>query len=215
MLQTVKQHKINTIKIIPLNVTQKVLNQVFLIILIHLFQLQQTAVTANDDTYVAFKNCALFSTCKTEINDVFIDDINHIYIAIRIYNLTEYSENYLDTSKNLWQFKSHEPPVNNVNLAVDSSQSFKYKAVLLGERKDAVNNTNSSVKDTKLVVTVKYLGTFWSSVEMPLINCKVHLELNCIENCILSSAGHSAKSKITDAKLQVAIVALSTKKIKI
>ena len=46
---------------------------------------------------------------------------------------------------------------------------------------------------------------------MPLINCKVHLELNWIEDCILSSAGNSAKFEITDAKLHVPIVTLSTK----
>ena len=46
---------------------------------------------------------------------------------------------------------------------------------------------------------------------MPLINCKIHLELNWIEECILSSAGNYAKFKITDAKLHVPIVSLSTK----
>ena len=46
---------------------------------------------------------------------------------------------------------------------------------------------------------------------MPLINCKVYLELNWIEDCILSSAGDSAKFAITDAKLHVPIVTLSTK----
>ena len=39
---------------------------------------------------VAFKNCALFSTCKTEIDDVFIYEENHIYTAIPMYNLTEH-----------------------------------------------------------------------------------------------------------------------------
>ena len=39
-------------------------------------------VTADNNTDVAFKNCAPFSTCKTEINDVFIDEANHIYIAL-------------------------------------------------------------------------------------------------------------------------------------
>ena len=34
---------------------------------------------------------------------------------------------------------------------------------------------------------------------MPLINCKVQPELNWIKDCILSSAGDSAKFKITDA----------------
>ena len=46
---------------------------------------------------------------------------------------------------------------------------------------------------------------------MPLINCKVYLELNWIENCILSSVRDSAKCAITDAKLHVPIVTLSTK----
>ena len=36
---------------------------------------------------------------------------------------------------------------------------------------------------------------------MPLINCKVYLELNWIEDCILSSAGDSAELEITDATL--------------
>ena len=46
---------------------------------------------------------------------------------------------------------------------------------------------------------------------MLLINCKIHLELNWIEGCILSNAGNSAKLKIIDAKLHVPIVTLSTK----
>ena len=46
---------------------------------------------------------------------------------------------------------------------------------------------------------------------MSLINFKIHLELNWIEDCILSSAGDSAKFEITEAKLHVSIVTLSTK----
>ena len=46
---------------------------------------------------------------------------------------------------------------------------------------------------------------------MPLKNCKVCLELNWIEDCILSSAGDSAKFEITDAQLHVPRVTLPTK----
>ena len=49
------------------------------------------------------------------------------------------------------------------------------------------------------------------SLEMPSINCKAYLELNWIEDCILSSDGHSANFAIADAKLCVPIVTLSTK----
>ena len=97
------------------------------------------------------------------------------------------------------------------NNGIFNSQSLKYKAILVVKPKNAVNNTNNYVKNTKIVVPLKYLSNFWRLLEMPLINCKIHLELNWIEDCILSSAGNSAKFEITDAKLQVLIVTLSTK----
>ena len=34
-------------------------------------------VNADNNTNVAFKNCAPFSTCATKINDVFVDEANH------------------------------------------------------------------------------------------------------------------------------------------
>ena len=46
---------------------------------------------------------------------------------------------------------------------------------------------------------------------MPLINCRFYPELNWIEDCTLSNARDSAKFAITDAKLHVPIVTLSTK----
>ena len=118
-----------------------------------------------------------------------------------MYNLIEYSDNYPDTSGSLCQFKRDEVPANNVDLDVDSNgifsfQSFKYKAAFVGKISGYVNS-NRFVKNAKIVV--------------PLINCKVHLELNWIEDCILSSARNFAKFKITDAKLHVPIVNLSTK----
>ena len=84
-----------------------------------------TKVAANNDTDVAFKNCPPFSTCKTEINDVFIDEANHIYITMAMYNLIEYSDNYSDRSGSLWQFKRDEVPPNDADLSIDNSQSIK------------------------------------------------------------------------------------------
>ena len=169
------------------------------------------AVNGNNDTDVGVKNCAPFSTRTTKINDIFFDEANHIYITMPMYNLTEYSDNYSDTSGSLWQFKRDEVPADNAELTINNSQSFKYKAAVLGKTANAVGGTNSSVKDAKIVVPLKYLSKFWRSLQMPLINCKVYLELNWIENCILSTAGGSAKFEITDAKLHVRIVTLSTK----
>ena len=127
-----------------------------------------------------------------------------------MYNFTEYSDNYSDTSGNLWQFNRDELPVNNEDLAIINSQSFKYKAAFVGKTAD-INNGNGFVKNTKIIFPLKYLNNFWKSLEMPLINYKNHLYLNWIEDCILSSAGDTAKFKWTDSKLHVRIVTLSTK----
>ena len=114
------------------------------------------SVTAHNDTDVAFKNCAPFSTCATKINDAFVDEANHIYIAMPMYNFIEYSDNYSHTSGSLWQFKRDEVPAGNADLTINNPQSFKYKAVLLGKTATAVANTNSSVKDAKIVIPLKY-----------------------------------------------------------
>ena len=95
-------------------------------------------------------------------------------------------------------------------MSINNSQWFYCKATIVGKRTDSVNNINSSVKNTKVVVPIKYLRSFWRSIEMPWINCQIHLELNWIEKFILSSAGDSAKFEITDAKSHVPIVTLST-----
>ena len=65
--------------------------------------------------------------------------------------MIEYSDNYSDTSGGLWQFKRDEVPDENATLIIDNCQSFKYKVALIGNMHDAVNNTNSFVKNTKLV----------------------------------------------------------------
>ena len=94
---------------------------------------EDITVTTDNDASVA--NCAPFSTWKTETNHVLIDEANHIYIATPMHNLIEYSVDYTDTSGSLRQFKRDEVPVNNAVLTIDNSQSFKYKAALVGKIK--------------------------------------------------------------------------------
>ena len=96
-------------------------------------------VNAVNNTDVAFKYCAPFSTFNTEIKNAFIDNAKHICIAMLMYNLIEYSDNYPDTSGCVWHFKRDEVPVNNADLYVKNSQSFKYKAALLWKTAN-VNN---------------------------------------------------------------------------
>ena len=68
----------------------------------YIFVTKNINVTGGDDnTKVAFKNCAPFKKCRAEINETFVDDAEHINIAMPMYNLTEYSDNYSDTSGSL------------------------------------------------------------------------------------------------------------------
>ena len=125
-------------------------------------------VTGGDaNTKVAFKNCAPFKDCRTEINDTFVDYADFINITMPMYNLIEYSDNYSDTSGSLWQFKRDEIE-EDVDLTLDAnhipnnSSSFKYKSSFITNR-----------NGVKIAVPLKYLSNFWRSLEIPLINCKV------------------------------------------
>ena len=61
-----------------------------------------------------------------------------------MYNLTEYSDNYSDTSGSLWNFKREEI-VNNADVANDNnSPSFKNKASIIGNTEN--NGTKIGVK---------------------------------------------------------------------
>ena len=135
------------------------------------------------DTNVAFKNCETFARCATHTNDEHIETIDNLDIIMPMYNLSEYSDNYADFYISLYNFylslyqpKRDESPTNDVNplsFALDNSTSFKYKASLLVKATDADGN-DRSLKNTKIVVPLKYLSNFFRLLEMPLINCKIH-----------------------------------------
>ena len=53
------------------------------------------------DKGVAFKNCAPFINCISEINNTQVDNAKDIDIVMPMYNLIEYSDNYAKTSGSL------------------------------------------------------------------------------------------------------------------
>ena len=132
-----------------------------------------TATPNNAVTQVVFKNCAPFKNCRTEINDIFIDNADFINITMPMYNLIEYSDNYSDTSGSLWDFKRDEI-VNNANVTNDNnSPSFKYKASIIG------NTENNGIKNgVKIAISLKYLSNFWRSLEMPIVMSRTSFRVN-------------------------------------
>ena len=96
-------------------------------------------------TQVAFKNCAVFKDCITEIDGTFVDYADFINTAaMPIYNLIEYSENYSDSSRSLWGFK-RDDIVNNADVTNnDNAPSFKYKASLITDTEANRHHLNTN-----------------------------------------------------------------------
>ena len=162
----------------------------------------------DNNTRLALKNCAPFTKWNLEINDEHIYTAENLDIVMPMYNLIEYSDNYQDSSATLYQYKRDEPPEANAidDLTVDNSNSFKYKVSSLGNPVVADNIAKRSVK---VVVPLKYLSNFFRSLEMPLINCKIKLNLTWKKECVLSTDAGNAVFIINDTKMYVPVVTLS------
>ena len=65
------------------------------------------------------------------------------------------------------------------------------------------------VNNVKIAVPLKYLRNFFRSLVMPLINCKIHLELEWSKDCVFSNVAGNSKFIIRDTKLYVPVVTLS------
>ena len=165
------------------------------------------AAAADANTRLALKNCAPFTKCNLEINDEHVDTAENLDIVKPMYNLIEYSDKYQNSSAALYQYKRDEPPdVLANNLKRDNSNSFKYKVELLG---DPVHAGGIARRNVKVVVPLKYLSNFFRSLEMPLINCKIKLNLTWKKECVLSNQDGAAVFIINDTKMYVPVVTLS------
>ena len=60
------------------------------------------------------------------------------------------------------------------------------------------------------MVPLKYLSNFWRTLEMPFINCEVNLILAWSSACVITESNGAGTFEITDTKLYVPIVTLST-----
>ena len=163
-------------------------------------------------TRLALKNCAPFIKCHLEVNDEHVDTAENLDIVMPMYNLIEYSGNYQDSSATLYQYKRDEPPEADsvADLAANNSSSFKYKISLLGNIA-AANPDAARVErlNVKVVVPLKYLSNFFRSLEMPLINCKIKLNLTRKKEYVLSTDAGNAVFIINGTKLYVPVVTLS------
>ena len=146
-----------------------------------------------------------------------------------MYNLLEYSKNYSKTTECFCNYYKDEPNSgegdanNNINFSIKNTKSFNYKTSITGKLEG--NNTENKVE---IVVPLKHLSNFWRTLDMLLTNCEINLILTWSENYVLTSKATrdadpdanptvtaidnptNAAFKITDTKLYILVVTLST-----
>ena len=101
-----------------------------------------------------------------------------------VHNLLEYNDNYSKMSWSLWNY--YRDKVNdsaNENYDANNywinknktviNKSFKYKKKVIENTSDNNNRLNPEVGSP-----LKYLSNFWRSLDLPLINCEIELDLS-------------------------------------
>ena len=152
---------------------------------------------------------------------------------MNMYNLIEYSDNYSDSNASLYQFKRQEQGYNDDNpkdindLSVNNSTSFKHKSGLIESTSVTINvDVNPNIplshrlwRNVQIIVPLKYVSSCFRSLEMPLINTKLYIQLNYTKNSVISHGfadpcanenANSSTFKITKTELSVPVVTLNT-----
>ena len=93
--------------------------------------------------------------------------------------------------------------VTNDNIT--QSESFKSKIKITGKTSAA-----GIIKSVAIIVPLKHLSNFWRTLEMLLINCEFSLFLTWSWTCVIPSTTGETKFKITETKIYVTVVTLST-----
>ena len=167
-------------------------------------------VAVNDtNKKVIFKNCTPFTDFITETNNTQVDGAQKIDVVMPKYNLIEYSDAYSNTSGSLQQYYKDEPVlnnngnINNFPANNNNSTSFKFKQQITGQ------TGNGGTKDVEIMVPLKYLSNFWRTLEMPLISCKINLQLKWSRKCIIiagTANNENPTLQVNDTKVYVPVV---------
>ena len=100
----------------------------------------------------------------------------------------------------MWQYYRDDSNDNLVN-----SKSFKSKIKIIGKTPDDDNE-----EGVEIMVPLKCLSNLWRTLEMPLINCEVNLILTWSSTCVITNSTGAGTFEITDTRLYVPVVSLST-----
>ena len=160
---------------------------------------------------VIFKNYAAFTNCISRINNTQVNRAQNIDVVI------QNSNNNSKISGILWQYCRDETAINVANgnivdfdAANATTNSFKIKEKMAGK------TGNNGTKNVEIIVTLingTIRSSVWRTLQMPLINGEINLDLNWSKTCITVAtavANEGATFSKIDTKLYVPVLTLRT-----
>ena len=108
----------------------------------------------NNNIQAVFKDYFPFTNCISKINNTQIDNVKNIDVAMPMYNLIEYMDNYSKISRSLWQYCRDEPTLTDAGTPDNfpgNGVSFKLK------QKITVSAGDDGTKAVQMMVPLKYL----------------------------------------------------------
>ena len=152
----------------------------------YILVLGDITITEDNGHGVEFKNFAAVTKCLTEIDGRTIDDAEDLDLVRPMFNFVENSSNYSEIKGSLWFYSKDEATNFSAYIGnYDIFKYFKYKAKLLGHT--AENGADGILRKATIAVPLKYLSNFGRSLETPLTDCKVELELERTKYCVFSA----------------------------
>ena len=135
-------------------------------------------------------------------------------------------QKHLELYRNIVKKYQLIPAINDNGAIVDfdgtnATNSFNFKTKITGQTANYNknnNNNNNNVNivgrvDVEIMVPLKYLGNFWKTLKMPLINCEVALFWGWSANCVIIYTNVNDQVPtftIIETNLYVSVVTLST-----
>ena len=113
----------------------------------------------------------------------------------------------------MWQYSTDYPALENKGNIIGFPDDNNNSASCKCKQKKTGQTGNGGANDVEIMVSLKYLGNFWGTVLIPLINCEISLQFKWTRECIIVAGTANIQNltfQINDTKLYVPVVNLST-----
>ena len=114
-----------------------------------------------------------------------------------MYNLLQYSQNSSMTSGSLWNYYGD---ITDVGDNASDGKSFIYKTKIVGNTPERPGNEGDANRlpvptlNVEVTIPLKYLSNFLKSLDLPLINCEIELDLTWTKDCVLIEQNNNINS---------------------